>query len=412
MYSATAQVEKDTRTSLASQTSKIIEDKLHEIIRNDTVSVSYKNMEVDMNETWHVAIAGWPSNIPITCPSSIKGTERLRIVRDGWLSGAINWVAMEPEEIEALNADLAKQRAKNGGVLKKRKTRTDVGGKHSKGSKGKGKGSKGKGKAREEREDEESEVGSGGDNDDDDDEDNSTPPPRAPSTRLADAAAANTVTSTAAAPVPSALASPIPGPTTAAPAAVPNALASPFPGPMLADADASAIPGPTLVASSLPTALSNVDGAPPPSFIQYAPSAPSASVAFVTTSFIQYAPPAPLRDRSNGKRKAPATGELADAPVKKARKKRADAGIPRGPRGGTMAGASTSGSAATSGPCPTPKPLHRPGSGYMPPTASKSKHRDDDVTRRVTEQMKEEAAARRAAGALASQLPPSVEPSA
>ncbi|KAJ7090450.1 hypothetical protein C8R44DRAFT_957496 [Mycena epipterygia] len=366
---AQAQVQKDTRTGLASQTSKLIEDKLHELIHNDTVAVSYKNMEVDMNEAWKVIIAGWPLHIAITCPSAIKGIERLRTVRDGWLNGTINWVAMSPEEIEVLTIDLAARRAKNGGTLKKRKARTDAGGTHKKASKGKGKG-----KACQESDGEESAAGN---DDEDDDDDHSTPLLRAPSMHIAAAATDTALLAAAvdAATLPAVLTSPIPGAT----------LAASHPTPVIV----VSVPTP----NAIPGANAHVDG-------------------FAPTSFIQYTPPAPLGDRSNGKRKAPAEGEHDDAPAKKVRKKRADAGVPRGPRGSATAGGSTSGP-STSRPRPTPKPAHRPGSGYKVPTASKpTKHRDDEVTRRVIAQTKEreaEAAAHRAAATLASQLPPDAE---
>ncbi|KAJ6599946.1 hypothetical protein DFH09DRAFT_901650, partial [Mycena vulgaris] len=120
-------VQRDNRQSLCAQISRLIEEKLHAIILNDTVSMSYVNMDVDIKEAWKVEIVGWPTDIAVMTPSKIKAVERLRRIRDGWLNGTIHWVTMSLERIQELAVDLEERRAQNDGVLKKRKTRADAG---------------------------------------------------------------------------------------------------------------------------------------------------------------------------------------------------------------------------------------------------------------------------------------------
>ncbi|KAJ7706802.1 hypothetical protein B0H17DRAFT_890344, partial [Mycena rosella] len=117
----------DNHQAMCAQTAKIIEEKLRELTRNDTVSVSYKNMDVDIRELWKCEIVGWPVDIPLIVPAQIKLIERLRRIRDGWVKDDIAWVPMTAEQFKELTVDLAARREKNSGILKTRKTRKDAG---------------------------------------------------------------------------------------------------------------------------------------------------------------------------------------------------------------------------------------------------------------------------------------------
>ncbi|KAJ6552497.1 hypothetical protein DFH09DRAFT_849531, partial [Mycena vulgaris] len=118
-------IRRDNRSSLCAQIAQLIEEKLREITGSDTVRIDYVNMDVAIREAWKVEISGWPANISLVAPSKIKHVEPLRTLRDGWVSGRISWVAMTPEQVADLADELAALRAANGGVVKKRKQRSD-----------------------------------------------------------------------------------------------------------------------------------------------------------------------------------------------------------------------------------------------------------------------------------------------
>ncbi|KAJ7702803.1 hypothetical protein B0H17DRAFT_1127739 [Mycena rosella] len=132
----TDKLQHDNRQAMCAQTARIIEAKLCELTHSDTISVSYKNMDLNIRETWKCEIAGWPTDIPIIAPAQIKPIECLRHIRDRWVKGDITWVSMTAVQVKELAIDLAAHREKNGGILKARKTRKDAGQKHT--SMGKG----------------------------------------------------------------------------------------------------------------------------------------------------------------------------------------------------------------------------------------------------------------------------------
>ncbi|KAJ7109049.1 hypothetical protein C8R43DRAFT_904908, partial [Mycena crocata] len=129
---------RDTRASMQSQTSKLAEDGLRKIKNNATLTVSYKNFDVECKEAHGVHIVGWPADIPFVCPSQVKTVERVRRLRDGWLGRTIRWDRMSDEQVADLAEDLAARRATaTDGLLITRKQRSDLGGEHSKAAMGK-----------------------------------------------------------------------------------------------------------------------------------------------------------------------------------------------------------------------------------------------------------------------------------
>ncbi|KAJ7076919.1 hypothetical protein C8R43DRAFT_1143593 [Mycena crocata] len=131
-------VVRDTRASMQSQTSKLVEDGLRTITDDSTVTMSYKNMDVEIKELHGVEIVGWPADIPFVCPSQVKTVERLRRLRDGWLKDTIHWAPMSDTDVADLAEDLAARRAASeDGLLMKRKQRSDAGGEHRKTGQGK-----------------------------------------------------------------------------------------------------------------------------------------------------------------------------------------------------------------------------------------------------------------------------------
>ncbi|KAJ7124032.1 hypothetical protein C8R43DRAFT_1135819 [Mycena crocata] len=209
-------IERDTRRSMSAQASKSAEDKLRFLTGNKTLTVSYKNFDVDMKEAWKVEIVGWPGDIPFVCPSKIKKIELLRRIRDGWANGTIGWVVMTPEQIGELAIDLAERRAKNGGVLKKRRTRSDTGATHRKhaGKTGKSK-AKGKAKAKATSSDDSEEEDDNDDNDDEWEDDNDA------DTTAPSLSTSHTSTSTPTTIPPSASASSLPSTSASAATSVP-----------------------------------------------------------------------------------------------------------------------------------------------------------------------------------------------
>ncbi|KAJ7114706.1 hypothetical protein C8R44DRAFT_880789 [Mycena epipterygia] len=391
-----AQVQRDTRASLCSELSQLIESKLHAITLNDTVSVSYVNMDVDIREAWKVEIVGWPVHLPVVCPSKIKQIENLRLLRDAWLNGDIHWVVMTPAQIKELAVDLAKRRAANNGVIKKRKARNDIGGTHKSSAKakssGKGKSSKkGKSKRRHHESDEnddpmgDDDEPSASEDEDEEGEGEQQHPTRSvrPVTRSAAA------TPSTAAPTTSSSTT-----TTTTDVAAPGTAASP---PVAAFASASA--SVTASASASPSVTTD------------SPVAPNtAAFAGIVSagSFIAYMPPGVLADGANtASRKRKAVEDASGGePVKKVRKPRKDKGTKRGPRDTT---ATTQDDAGPSHPRLKPVPRRAPGSGYKAPAAAVTRGRDDETTRRILAQNKaqrSDESTARAAAALASQLPP------
>ncbi|KAJ7701519.1 hypothetical protein B0H17DRAFT_1128301 [Mycena rosella] len=113
---AADKIQRDNRQAMCAQTAKIIEEKLRELTRNDTV---------------------FPTDIPLIAPAQIKPIECLQRIRDRWVKGDIAWVPMTAEQVKELTFDLATHCEKNGGILKTRKTRKDAGKKHAAVGKGK-----------------------------------------------------------------------------------------------------------------------------------------------------------------------------------------------------------------------------------------------------------------------------------
>ncbi|KAJ7065093.1 hypothetical protein B0H15DRAFT_807738 [Mycena belliarum] len=126
----------DTRKSLCREIAVLVEGKLRNLIKNNTVKMEYVNYEVAIQEAWRVQIDGYPADIDFVCPAQIKQLELLRRLRDGWRDKEIQWVTMTEDEIEELAGDLAERRAANNGVLRSRKRRSDRGGVHSSKKKG------------------------------------------------------------------------------------------------------------------------------------------------------------------------------------------------------------------------------------------------------------------------------------
>ncbi|KAJ7085133.1 hypothetical protein B0H15DRAFT_951156 [Mycena belliarum] len=131
-------IARDTRKSLCHDIAALIESKLRDLVKDKMVKMEYVNYDVNICERWGVSIEGYPPDIDFVCPAKIKQIEILRGLRDGWRRGAIRWVKMSEDEVADLADALAQHRAKNGGVVKKRNRRSDLGGRHKSAAKGKG----------------------------------------------------------------------------------------------------------------------------------------------------------------------------------------------------------------------------------------------------------------------------------
>ncbi|KAJ7200120.1 hypothetical protein GGX14DRAFT_572234 [Mycena pura] len=295
---STENVQRDTTASLCTQISKLVEEKFHIIILNNTVRIDYVNMDVAIREKWRVEISGWPADINMVAPSKVKNIERLRRLRDGWVSGRICWVAMTAEQVAELTKKLDAVRDKNGGVVKTRKARSDTGGKRGKrvkapravgkpGKKGPTaksntlakKASKAQRRIEEEDEEEEDEDDDEEDEEDDQEADQEPParPHHIPCASLPVGGAAPAASATGA---------------TAAPSDTTYAEAR---APILLNAVNYAGPAAAPPSGSLDTHYTTPDTS--------APIAMNAS-----TTFIPYVPPAALGESTGKKRKASAEG--------------------------------------------------------------------------------------------------------
>ncbi|KAJ7204099.1 hypothetical protein GGX14DRAFT_569698 [Mycena pura] len=396
-------IERDTRQNLCARISALVLEKFHAIINDNTPRIDYVNMDVAIREMWKVEIQGWPSDIPMEAPSKIRHLEILRRLRDGWVSGAITWVAMTPAQVAELAETLAAIRASNGGVVKKRKARSDTNGAHKKAAGKKGtaakprkttaaakeakkktaaKGtakkvaakSRGRGRVQEEEdedEDEEEEKSSEdeqneeSDKDEHDEED--TARARIPRASVRDAAAA-----------------------TAAVSISTSTNAGDDDGVSVHDATATAAPSisSSTNAGDKEDACVRASSAAAPSTLTDATPSSAAAAGELTTTFIQYVPPAPLGDATNKRKRA--SGD--DGGATKSIKRKAPGTAKTAPK-------------AKAAPKPKAKaaaaPLRRPGSGYQASARAAAGVRSDDTTERA-----KRALAERSALALAAQLPP------
>ncbi|KAJ7079413.1 hypothetical protein B0H15DRAFT_788054, partial [Mycena belliarum] len=120
-------IARDTRKSLCHDIAALIESKLRDLVKDKMVKMEYVNYDVNICERWGVIIEGYPPDIDFVCPAKIKQIEILRGLRDGWRRGSIRWVKMTEDDVNDLAEDLAERRASNGGVIKKRNPRSDMG---------------------------------------------------------------------------------------------------------------------------------------------------------------------------------------------------------------------------------------------------------------------------------------------
>ncbi|KAJ7077098.1 hypothetical protein C8R44DRAFT_896392 [Mycena epipterygia] len=416
---------RDTRRLMISETVGLIEAALRAITKKSNLTMSYVYLDVDIREPFHVEIAGWPHDIPMLSPAKIKGVERVRRLRDGWLNKTITWVRMDDKQVMQLTTDLAKQRAKKGGILKLKNTRSDKGGTHRKG--------KGKGREESDEEEEGDDIDESEEEEEDDDDNEDSEGTNAPSTshipiaavpiRLAGVSGENTT-------IPHHLAgvsSENEPPSSAAfdPSAP---LDMSFFDPTMLfldnfpDLDMSAVPSfdfstyqmdtSTDPIGTSPSTLdaSNVPSSPPNASI--GPVVPSTHVIAYATSPVLAPPtlapptlaPTPLADRSNCpgplptgvKRKA--ADDSNEAPAKKPRKERSDKGKPRGTRAAeALAPGSAPLKRATTAATKTARTASA--SRKVPGSGKGKGPRDDEVTRRVRDEMNAKSRAALAADA-------------
>ncbi|KAJ6537597.1 hypothetical protein B0H10DRAFT_2246000 [Mycena sp. CBHHK59/15] len=121
--------------------------------------MSYKFFKIDVAWAHKLKIVGWPSSIAFANPSELGVLEDLRRVRDDLRAGLIYFMALDDKEEQELGHELDAMRAANGGHLKMRKQRDDVGGKHVSA-----------GRRDEESDDDEEDAEEDDDPDDDDDQ--------------------------------------------------------------------------------------------------------------------------------------------------------------------------------------------------------------------------------------------------
>ncbi|KAJ7192616.1 hypothetical protein GGX14DRAFT_406143 [Mycena pura] len=446
-------IERDTRQNLCARISALVLEKFHIIINDNTVRMDYVNMDVAIREMWKVEIQGWPSDIPMEAPSKIRHLETLRRLRDGWVTSAISWVAMTPAQVVELAETLAAIRASNGGVVKKRKARSDTNGTHkAAGKKGaaakprktsgattgakksaakgaarkvaakgtaKGGAAKGKGRGRvqekeDEDEDEEEEEKSSEDEQDEESGENEHDEHDEEVTTHARILRASVRDTAAAAAGPS-----IPTSTNAGDEedAYARASAAARSGedehdeedtgrariPHASVCDTAAAAAAPLISTSTNAGdeqdvhtRASAAAAALSIFTDATPASPSSAAAVglpeLTTTFIQYMPPAPLGDATNKRKRA--CGDDGGATIKRKAPGTAKA-APKAkvaPKAKAAPEAKAKAAAA---------PLHRPGSGYKASARAAVGGRSDDTTERA-----KRALAERSALALAAQLPP------
>ncbi|KAJ7232806.1 hypothetical protein C8J57DRAFT_1578507 [Mycena rebaudengoi] len=352
-----AGTERETVATLRAQIAAIILERFHLAIRDNTPAMSYANYEVEIQEAWKVEITGWPTRIDFKSPWAVKGLERLRTLRDAWINKACGWSYMTPLQIAALAKDLKRRREANGGVLKARKARSDMGGKHAsrRGAAAKG---------------DDEEDGDDDDDDDDDDADNNNV-----DVDNNDNDADNDGVDAGAATVVSAAAAALILPT--------------------ATHGSSGVD----VAASIPN-LNATNGGVGGDFIAYVPPQPLGNAT--NTANTTNTAPRSATGATGAKRKADAVPKPQAA--KKPRKERSDKGVPRGPKAGS------GGSAARS----TAAGRRRPGSAggaaaAKRPSVAAARAAGTARTDNITEAAKQRAAVvrqDRMAAAAAAQLPP------
>ncbi|KAJ7232095.1 hypothetical protein C8J57DRAFT_1533258 [Mycena rebaudengoi] len=91
--------ERKTIPVLRAQITKIITERLHAMVKDTSLKMSYDHLDVDIWEPWKVDIQGWPFDT-ITSPWKITGIERLRTLRDAWINRTCSWVCMTQEQDE------------------------------------------------------------------------------------------------------------------------------------------------------------------------------------------------------------------------------------------------------------------------------------------------------------------------
>ncbi|KAJ7439665.1 hypothetical protein FB451DRAFT_1569846 [Mycena latifolia] len=119
----------ETLNGLRGQIKFLMDDGLQTIVKDASVSMSYANNLVAIQQAWKVKLVGWPDDIPFVNPSKLGTIDRVRRVRDGLRNGSIHWVQLGLDEIAEVDAEVERCRA-DGTLRKPRKQRTDIGKKH------------------------------------------------------------------------------------------------------------------------------------------------------------------------------------------------------------------------------------------------------------------------------------------
>ncbi|KAJ7451072.1 hypothetical protein FB451DRAFT_1145862 [Mycena latifolia] len=119
----------ETLNGLHGQIKFLMDDGLQTIIKDASVSMSYANNLVAIQQAWKVKLVGWPNDIPFVNPSKLGTIDHVRRVRDGLRNGSIHWVQLGLDEIAEVDAKVERCRA-DGTLRKPRKQRTDIGKKH------------------------------------------------------------------------------------------------------------------------------------------------------------------------------------------------------------------------------------------------------------------------------------------
>ncbi|KAF7341854.1 hypothetical protein MSAN_02040900 [Mycena sanguinolenta] len=118
--------EKNDINMVRSFVAKVVQDGLREIKNNGTLHMEYANYDSAIRAELGVEMKGWPSDIPVERAANMN-VESARRIRDGFKSGAIHWAWIPKAERDALIAGLNTERAAGNGSLRKRAERSDKG---------------------------------------------------------------------------------------------------------------------------------------------------------------------------------------------------------------------------------------------------------------------------------------------
>lgn len=92
----------------------------------------YENYEEKIVARYHVKLVGWPGKFE--SPSTINTVDKIRRLKDAWVTDSCKWVKLTSVERETFDAQWAI--ALDNGAGSTRERRTDFGGTHAKGGKG------------------------------------------------------------------------------------------------------------------------------------------------------------------------------------------------------------------------------------------------------------------------------------